>query len=371
MSFDPSKVDLSLVEPALRPEVLRRVTVLEEFTRSRGPAARRKACDALGISHHQLYLLARAWTARRRAEDITLRATKRHRPTTLPPEVLRIIGEVADLMPDANGVETAREAERRIIDAGFTPPTRPTIGKYIREASAARGIAALNDIGADLLIDVIVSDIPALGARGDRVRPQLIVLAEGVRGELVAIDAVTDMVMTSDLKSLLLRAMPDPAQPAVRPCHRSGTVVVSVPDGTATEWFEGVLSPLGMSVVTRAGAAGRPGAVATALLGTSVGSYKLRRKLVGSPASKRKAAYPDRQAVDATEAASFIASVVRDGQDPPMTVLDEMPSDWLMRVATALAPAVDIAERASSVEDATSGEVVSCRREPREGGAAS
>lgn len=339
MAFDPSSVDLSLVEPALRPEVLRRVTVLEEFIRSRGPAARRKACEALGLTHHQLYLLVRAWTARRRAEDITLRATKRHRPTTLAPEVLGIIAEVANSMPDASGVAIAREAERRIIEAGFTPPKRPTIGKYVREASATRGVTALNDVGADLLIDVIVSDIPALGPVGDRVRPQLIVLAEGRGGKLVTMDGVTDMVTAADLKSLLLRAIPDPAHANAASSQGTRTVVVSVPQGTAIDRFQAVLSPLGMSVVTRAGVAGRPGTVATALLGTAVGSYKLRRKLIGLPPAKRAAAYPNHKAVSATEAAAYIANIARGGEDPPKTILDEMPPEWLKRMAKALAPA--------------------------------
>lgn len=360
MSFDPTKVDLSLVEPALRAEVLRRVTVLEEFTRSRGPAARRKACEALGISHHQLYLLARAWTARRRAEDITLRATKRHRPTTLPNEVLSIIKQVADTMLNSSGVEIAREAERLILEAGFTPPTRPTISKYVREASARRGITALNDIGADLLADVIVSDIPALGPLGDRVRPHLMVLADGRSGKLVSLHAVTEMVTSADLNALILKAMPDAGKAPVGSAHGACTVILSVPNGTEIDRFNAILTPLGMSIVTRAGAAGRPGTVATAIFGTSVGNYKLRRKLIGLPPSKRAAAYPRHRAVSAAEAASYIANIVHDGRDPPKTVLDELPLGWLRRIATALEQAIDPADRA-----------VNSRREPREVGAAS
>lgn len=346
MAFDPSKVDLSLVEPALRPEVLRRVTVLEEFTRSRGPSARKKACEALGISQHQLYILARAWSARRRAEDVTLRATKRHRPTTLHPDVMRIIEAVADETIGGPGVVIVRKVVERCIAEGLTPPAPPTIGKYVRERAADRGVEPLNLPKADLLIDAIVCDIPVVAPGGGRARPQLLIMADGAGGGLISIEAVPGSIQPRDLAVLLIKALP--TIPASSNSAMTPTaIVISLPKGlVGVEELQAALAGRGVLLVPRTGIGAMPGQIATALLGTMLGGYKLRRKLTGQPMARRKAGYPQLDPAQPSDAAGYLANVARDGMPPPNTILDAMSRGWLDGVADSLEKFIPATEAA-------------------------
>ena len=159
MAFDPSSVDLKFVEPGLRAEVLRRIIVIEEYLRTPGSAAGRIARAKLGIRRDQLHILTRAWTARRRAEDVTLRHTRRAYMPRLSPQLAAIVADAVEAGPqDAIKTIIAR-AGTLATERGERLPSKPTMSRHI--------IAELRRIGLghlphDIVIDVVVIDMPVI-----------------------------------------------------------------------------------------------------------------------------------------------------------------------------------------------------------------
>ncbi|WP_162233321.1 hypothetical protein, partial [Sphingomonas sp. Leaf33] len=298
MSFDPSSVDLSDVEPALQEEVLRRITIIENFIRSKGVQARKDAVKALGLGPHMLYLLTKAWQARHRAEDITLRATKRAKPTTMDPAIIEIIRRETDVRPSARKTDIFQRVSAAAVAAGLTPPRYPTVNRYVRERLAELGPVDLPGFDHDIIVDLIVCDMPVDDGRGGRIRPQLVAAIDGHRKELVAMTGTTDDVHAADVA----RALAEIVDAAVVSVALGGTnaagepvqVSASIPHGVGLDWdmLSVALRRAGIELNLRPIGLKTCGPMASALLGTAIAGYKLRPRLVGSSRSKRTAGYP-------------------------------------------------------------------------------
>lgn len=339
MSFDPSTVDLSFVDPPLRAEVLHRIEVIEEFSRSRGPAARRKAREALGLNDRQIDLLARAWNARRRAEDITIRATRRSRPTTLSKEVLAIIERVADANPAATIVEIAAEVDRRADEAGLISPTYPTINKYVRERKAATRRATLRAIGHDILVDVTVTDI-AVTSGEDAVRPHLVVVADGPGARLLGLSGTTEAVNAGHVAQALVEAISDDLGrlPGMADGPTGARVSICMPYATTPGWdrLSVALREAGAELSLHQLRANNCGRATAALFGTSLGGYKLRPRLVGRPAESRATVDPKRDPVPMNEAVEYLAAIAKEGDQTGPSPFARLGKAALLRLLPAL-----------------------------------
>jgi len=339
MTFDPTSVDLSFVEPALRAEVLRRIEVIEEFSRSRGPAARSKAREALGVNDHQIYLLSRAWTARRRAEDITTRATRRSRPSSLSPELLAMIDKVADQKPSASIVEIAAEVEQLAADAGLSPPSYPTVNKYVRERKAATRRATLGAMGNDLLIDVTVVDIP-VDSEGERIRPQFVVVADGPGARLVGLSGTTGMLSAAEVARALVTVVAGDLEllGVDSDRHDPSPVSISMPYMLAPGWdrLSVALRDAGAELALHELKASTCGAVAATLFGTTWGGYKLRPRLVGRKPDRRPAPDLKRAAVPIEEAVDYLGAVATERNTRSVSPIGRLGRDALHQLSKAL-----------------------------------
>lgn len=351
MTFNPMSVDMSEVEPAFSDETLERIVVLEEFRRSRGVAARRKACEALGLTVHQLYVLSRAWGARHRAEDVGLRATKRSRPTSVPAAMIELIGDTADAMPGATTIAIAAAVREKAAELGLAMPTYPTVSRYVRQRTARNGRALIEALPGNLHVDVTVSDIPVAGANGTRVKAHLLMLVDGATASLAALAAIPGDVTAADVATLLASAaktalLNDRAGVDTSTAGRAPFPSVTLPVRTVdANDVARLLAPAGFATWTRDGAAARPGYLADAMFGVSHAGYRLRPRLVGRPAHKRIAGHPKLAAAAAADAARYLAAVARSQQaaarenEDQTGTLDAIDHTALRAAIEALTPA--------------------------------
>ena len=346
MSFDPSTVDLSEVEPALQEEVLRRITIIENFIRSKGVQARKDAVKALGLGPHMLYLLTRAWQARHRAEDITLRATKRAKPTTMDPAIIEIIRRETDVRPSARKTDIYKRVSDAAVAAGLTPPRYPTVNRYVRERLAELGPEELPGFDYDLVVDLIVCDIPVDDGRGGRIRPQLVAAIDGRRKELVAMTGTTDDVHAADVARVLAE-MTDAAviSAALGSGIAAGELVpvsMSIPHGVGLDWdmLSVALRRAGVELNQRPIGLKTCGPMASALLGTAIAGYKLRPRLVGSSRSKREAGYPGITPAPLPDAVRYLRQAVVQDRPAVASPLERLGKTKLERLALDLSEIV-------------------------------
>lgn len=339
MTFDPSTVDLSFVEPALREEVLRRIVLLEEFIGTRGPAARRKARRELGLSDWQLNNLAKAWRSRRRAEDITLRATKRSKPSSVHPDVLAMIAAVTDEDPSQQTRVIAQRVEAMAQEAGHVPPSYPTVSRYVRERLAESGGAIITRLGCDLAVDVIVSDIPVRTPMGGGVRPHLVTVIDGRTPRLVSLAGTVGTVTPADLARGLERAVQSAldapesnAAPVAQPFSISLPMLGSLDLGPLVHAIE----EAGIMVETRSPSDMPVAKLATALLGVSIAGYRLRPRLVGRPEKARASTHARIEPAPLDEAIDYIATMAEEGREPRPSPLSRLRPDILTKLALSL-----------------------------------
>ncbi|GAA0732162.1 hypothetical protein [Sphingomonas japonica] len=349
MTFDPSTVDLSEVEPALQEEVLRRITIIENFIHSKGVQARKDAVKALGLGDHMLYLLTRAWQARHRAEDITLRATKRAKPTTMDPAIIDIIRRETDAQPGARKTAIFQRVSAAAVAAGLTPPRYPTVNRYVRERLAELGPEDLPGFDHDIIVDLIVCDMPVDDGQGGRIRPQLVTAIDGRRKELVAMTGTTDNVHAADVA----RALAEIVDAAVVSVALGGTtaagepvpVSMSIPHGFGLEWdmLSVALRRAGVELDLRPIGLKTCGLLATALLGTAIAGYKLRPRLVGSSRAKREAAYIRLAPAAMPDAIRFLKQAVVQDRPAAASALERLGAAKLERLALDLSEIVTLA----------------------------
>lgn len=339
MPFDPSTVDLSFVDPPLRAEVLHRIKVLEEFAHSRGPAARRRAREALGLGNQQLDLLVRAWTSRRRAEDITLRATRRSRPTTVPQDMLDLIAEVADSHPGSTVRDIAEEVRRRADDAGMTPPTYPTINRYVRERKAATRRETIRAMGHDILVDVTVTDLAVETPIGG-VRPHVVAVADGHAARVIGLSAAVGMVGAGDV-AMALAAAVDRDLALLEGSGGDPTgeeISIAMPYSTDPGWdrLSVALREAGAQLTLHELRVHTCGKVAAPLFGTSVGGYKLRPRLVCRPEQARVAVDPKRKAVSMKQAVEYLTAIATEGAELIPSPFAKLDRTVLIRLSRTL-----------------------------------
>lgn len=339
MPFDPSTIDLSFVDPPHRAEVLHRIKVLEEFSQSRGPAARLKAREALGLGNQQLDLLTRAWTSRRRAEDITLRATRKSRPTPLSREILSLIAEVADAHPGGTVLDIAEEVRRRAIEVDLVPPAYPTVNRYVRERKAATRRETITAMGHDILVDVTVADI-AVGVAAPGIRPHVVIVADGQAARLIGLSGTIGIVDAGDVANAFATAVDRDLTllggSAEEP--EANGITIAMPYSLDPGWdrLSVALREAGAHLTLRELRVHTCGKVAAALFGTSVGGYKLRPRLVCRPEDARRAVDPKRKAVSMADATGYLMAVATENAEIVPSPFAKLGRHALMRLSRTL-----------------------------------
>jgi hypothetical protein len=159
--------DWSEIPVDRRPEVRRRIAILDRFFAIENPSAedRRLAAEEIGISASMFSTLARAWARSKNPAHLPGARTRSHdRPAgrSVPPGTEAIIAAVIrELGPAVEPSEGIREVEARCQAAGLKAPTRPTLRRRFRMAADPDGPAPPQPTEG-LTIDSCALDLPTL-----------------------------------------------------------------------------------------------------------------------------------------------------------------------------------------------------------------
>jgi hypothetical protein len=293
MTFDTSKIDLSWVEPGLRAQTLHRIKVIERYLADpqRGAAAR--AGIELGLTKHQMHWLARAWTSRRRAEDVTLRQTTRSSPTRPPEGMPDIVRTAVRSAPVAKPIVLIESIAAAALAKGIALPSKPTLRRYIVAEQRALASSAMT---TDIAVDIVVIDLP-VDNDGENdpatIRPHAIVVGDRDAGAVVNAVLTLDAPCAPDLAKAILAVLLDssggffPTDRATIEAQRAKMIELPRLEASECDEIAAALCRAGFDVKWRDGGPRAHGRVTRALSGDTLAGYSIRTQLAFSERARR------------------------------------------------------------------------------------
>lgn len=118
------------VDPVRMADVLKRKSLLEEFSRLEEPDDSDVAtfAAAMGVSSNRFRTIHKAWELRPHAEAISGAAIKQDRQPKIDEQALAILCKTVEEMGvDHSGLAIAREVEKRCRSAGISSPSRTAV----------------------------------------------------------------------------------------------------------------------------------------------------------------------------------------------------------------------------------------------------
>jgi hypothetical protein len=157
--------DWSQVPVERRPEVRRRIAVLDRFLAIANPSAqdRRLAAEDIGVSSSMFSALTRAWARDKNPAHLPGAHTRsRDRPAgrSVPPGTEPIIAAVLQELGPVDPSRGIREVEARCQAAGLKSPTRPTLRRRFRMAADPDAPCPSQLMIQGLTIDSCALDLP-------------------------------------------------------------------------------------------------------------------------------------------------------------------------------------------------------------------
>lgn len=172
-----SHVDLSLVPPDRRDEILRRIEAVRRYLRSPSRRAAVEGAAELGVGLVSFYNLAKAWRDAPRAENLAGSGQPRVRRSTMSAEQLAVVDEAVATSKNLDRERIVDRAYELAAAAGIDMPTRHIVRIRVDRTKPASIPATAMAAEADLVLDECVIDMP-VAADGKIVRPLCSVLVD-------------------------------------------------------------------------------------------------------------------------------------------------------------------------------------------------
>ena len=288
--------DMALVAPERRPEVNRRIDIIERFIRQPGRTAAEQCAVDLGISTGQFYTLVKAWRTSGRPESIAGSGRPRVRPSSITMAQAAIIEEAA------NAHDRPQSSLRHALDLanarGVTMPHVSAMRRHYERIRPRRLPDAFTAAGDALVLDACAVGIAVRDPNVGAGRPVMTAVIDVRRTRLIGISLSTAGFDSVTAAAALLDAMKATASVGTAPVDTYPSLGRWDVDASGWDEFDRSLMAAGIGVSNLAvGGTDRSRGV-TGILGTRNAGIKFLPRLTLSDASRRIATTQDGEQMD-------------------------------------------------------------------------
>lgn len=282
-----SKYDLSFVEPERRPEILRRIEVIESFMRDRGRESAVRHAGLLGLRPAQFYVLVRAWATTGRPEAIAGSGQPKVRRLEISAEQAEVMDAVIAAAPRTPPRQMVKRIDEVARERGTAMPGIETITRYVARSRPRLLPPEISAVPA-LVVDHSVLDLSVAFGSGVPSRP-LATFVIDTREEAVVGLALSDGPPSPAATAAALLNAVNRARRAQQPLAPT-RVHVTLPVEPGAHWsvFQADLTAARVEVSYRAVGKYGHGAMAESILGRRPGGIRLRPRLVSLDLGKRQ-----------------------------------------------------------------------------------
>jgi len=278
-------VDLTLVQPDRRPEVLRRILLAERFLREPGRQTAERFAAELGIGVAQFYNVVRSWRDTARPELLPGAAETRSRATSMSTTQLEIVDRIVADNPSMLAADMFPLIVVMAQTSGVSLPHRDTVVAHVRN-SRPSFLPPGEWSDADVVVDHAVLDLPVVHD-GTSTRPLATMAIDPVAGAITGIALSIGTPDAATTARALLRSLMFPSEVGHAMSRRHARVVVVA---RALEETNALIRPLaaaGVRLVPALVGAHGAGRHVEALLGDRPSGIRLRPRLVWATGDRR------------------------------------------------------------------------------------